>query len=44
MFQTAKKSKISNKVVDDYAHALEFVSDCYKSQKMSNVNASPSVI
>ena len=26
-----------NKAVDNYAYALEFVSDCYKSQKMWNI-------
>ena len=27
---------MGNKVVDNNAHALEFVSDCYKTQKMCN--------
>ena len=25
--------KMSNKAADNYAHALEFVSNCYKTQK-----------
>ena len=25
-----------NEAVDNYAHALEFVPDCYKTQKMCN--------
>ena len=25
-----------DKAVDDYAHALKFISDCYKTQEMCN--------
>ena len=35
-----------NKAVDNYPHALEFVSECYKTQKMCDkaVNTYPSTI
>ena len=35
-----------NKIVDDYAHVLEFVPDCHKTQKMCNrnINTYPSAI
>ena len=41
-----QKSKNCNKAVGSYAHALEFVSDCFKTQKMCNkaVDAYPSAI
>ena len=44
LFLTAAKiKKICNKVVDKYVHALDFVPDCYKTQKMRNktINTSP---
>ena len=28
--------KMCNKAVDNYAHALEFLPDCYNTQKMCN--------
>ena len=31
-----KKKKISNKPVNNYTHALEFVPNCYKTQKPCN--------
>ena len=31
-----KNQEIFNKSVDNYAHALESVPDCYKTQKMCN--------
>ena len=35
-----------NKAVDDYSHTLEFVPECYKTQKMCDkpVNTYPSTI
>ena len=31
-----KNRKKCNKAADNYAHALEFVPDCYKTQKIDN--------
>ena len=33
---SCKNKKISNKAGDNYFHALEFVSDCYKIQEKCN--------
>ena len=32
----SSKQKMCNQTVDNYAHALEFVPDCYKTQKLCN--------
>ena len=47
MLLTAIKVKRTcNKALDNYAHALEFVPDCYETKKISNaaVNTYPSGI
>ena len=37
LFLTAKRiKKIWNKAVDNYTHALKFVSDCFKTEKIGN--------
>ena len=36
MLVESKKKKISNKPVNNYTHALEFVPNCYKTQKPCN--------
>ena len=35
-FLAGTKIKMCNKPVDDYPQALEFVPDCFKTQKMCN--------